>query len=133
MGTTFAYLLCGSLVIYIAFMIRFILLSFKAHSNLVRFEYENIREQWEKDGEPDGMLFWRAPTRSKKFKNRLFLSNPGVTSLIWKFKTPKWVKDYPQTQKYLKSMRMNSLVWNIGILFLMALFFVMINMTQLQK
>jgi hypothetical protein len=125
MSEVIPYFICGVVLIYMIFMLRFLFLSFKAHNDLVRFEYENIRDEWERDGEPQGMLFWRAPTRPKKFVNAIFWSNPGLTALSWIFKTPKWVKDFPQAQKHLRSMRLNTVWWNIGILFPMVLFLIL--------
>ena len=133
MSQTFSAILCGSLLIYMVFTLRFIFLSFKAHHDLVRFEYENLHEQLEKDGEPDGMLFWRAPARSNNLINRLLWSNPGLNLFVRLFITPKWVNEYPQAQKYLKTMRMNALWWNVGIGALMILFFVVINIVRIQS
>ncbi|MBL8077026.1 MAG: hypothetical protein JNM55_03615 [Anaerolineales bacterium] len=116
-------LICGGIIGYFVFIARFFFLAARAHSDLVRFEYENLPDQWEKDGEPQGMLFWKAPTKPKKLANRLFLSNPGITSLLWDFKTPKWVNNYPEAQKHLRAKRLNILWWILGILSPLILFF----------
>lgn len=97
-------------------MLRFIFLAFKSHSDLIRYEYEHLRDQWEKNGEPQGMLFWKSPHPPKRLLNRYFLSNPGLTSIFWLFVTPKWIEEFPETKKYLRNMRLNALWWNIGML-----------------
>jgi hypothetical protein len=116
MGQTTSYLICGGALVYLIFMLRFLFLSFRSHNDLIRYEYEHVREQWEKDGEPRGMLFWRAPHPPKSFLRRYFLSNPGLTSMLWTFVTPKWVEGFPEAKKHLRNMRLNTLWWNIGIL-----------------
>ena len=121
MEKTTSYLLCGGAIVYLIFMLRFLFLSFKSHNDLIRFEYEHVRNQWEKDGEPRGMLFWRAPQFPKSFLRKYFLSNPGLTSMLWTFVTPKWVEDFPEAKKYLRNMRLNTLWWNIGILLPIAI------------
>lgn len=125
MNEVIPYLSCGTVLIYMIFILRFLFLSFKAHNDLVQFEYQNLKDEWEKDGEPRGMLFWRAPEPPKKLINRIFWSNPGITAFLWDFKTPKWVKDFPQAQNYLRSMRLNTLWWNIGILLPIVLFVIL--------
>ena len=116
-------LICGGIIGYFLFLARFFFLTMKAHSNLVRYEYENIPDQWKKDGEPQVMIFWKAPTKPKKLVNSLFLSNPGITALLWVFTTPKWVNEHPEAQGYLRNMRLNSLWWNLGVLCPLILFF----------
>lgn len=123
METLWQLLICGGIIGYFIFLVRFFFLAMKAHSNLVRYEYENIPDQWEKDSEPQGMIFWKAPTKPKKLVNSLFFSNPGITALLWAFKTPKWVNDHPEAREYLRKMRLNTLWWNLGILCPLILFF----------
>jgi hypothetical protein len=65
MKQTTLYLICGVGLLYLIFLLRFLYLSFKAHNDLIRYEFEHIPEQWEKDGEPRGMLFWRVHSNLK--------------------------------------------------------------------
>ena len=124
METILGLSICGGILGYFAFLIRFWFLSAKAYSNLVHFEYENNPDQWLKDGEPIGMFFWRPKTPYKTFiLKRATFGNPGFKMLTFLFFTPKWVKEYPEAQAFLKELRKNALWWNMGILIPVLLFY----------
>src|SRR5512145_942240 len=107
---------CGSILVFLAFVIPFWFKAAKAHNELIRFQYENALDAWKKSGEPSGMLGYRAPTRSRNIIKRFFISNPALTMLAWIFYTPSWVKDFPEAKDILKKLRHNVLAWNIGII-----------------
>jgi hypothetical protein len=107
---------CVSLTVCLVFVARFWFRSMKAYSKLVEYEYENLPKQWVKDGEPDGMVYWQAPKRSKNLLNRFVRSNPAMTLLPLMFNTPKWIEDHPEAQEHIKDMRKNALWWNIGVI-----------------
>lgn len=84
---------------------------------LVRWEYEHHREQWERDGKPKGVC-WRGegrPVWEGDFaKNRLVF--------IWAFSTPAWAKESPCCRRWLRHFRIGFLVWNVGILSILVRF-----------
>jgi hypothetical protein len=121
----------GALIAYFIFIARFWFRSMKAYSSLVKYEYENLHEQWVKHGEPEGMVYWSAPQRSKNLLNRLIRSNPGFTMLPLVFYTPKWIASHPQAQAYLKDMRRNTLWWNIGAIGMIPVFMLIVLLSSL--
>jgi hypothetical protein len=78
---------------------------------LVRWEYEHHRAQWEKDGKPKGIC-WRAEGRpmweGDFAKLRVFF--------FWAFNTPAWAKASPCCRRWLQHFRITVLVWNAGML-----------------
>jgi hypothetical protein len=78
---------------------------------LVRWEYEHHREEWERDGKPDG-FFWRTEGRtfwkSDMAKKRL--------SVAWLFVTPSWAATAPECRRWLQHLRVATLIWNAAIL-----------------
>ena len=116
---------CGSALAVLGFIITFLFKAFKAHNDLIKFQYENARDAWRTSGEPSGMLGYRAPTQSQNFITRLFTSNPAFTGLAWTFYTPSWVKDFPEAQDLLRKLRRNTLAWNVGVI-LWVIYFIAI-------
>jgi len=98
------------------FCYSFLVSIYEAYSNLVQYEYENLPEQWVKDGEPNGMVYWKAPKRSKSLLNLFVRSNSAITLLRLLFHTPKWIENHSEAQEYLKDVRKNALWWNIGVM-----------------
>ena len=78
---------------------------------LVRWEYEHHREEWERDGRPDG-FFWRAEGctswKSNIAKKRL--------SVAWLFDTPLWAASAPECRPWLQHSRVVALIWGTGVL-----------------
>ena len=107
---------CGSILVFLAFVIPFWFKAAKAHNELIKFQYENALDAWKKSGEPSGLLGYRAPTQSRNIIKRFFVSNPAFTMLAWVFYTPSWVKDFPEAKDILKKIRRNVLAWNLGII-----------------
>jgi hypothetical protein len=73
---------------------------------LVRWEYDHHREQWERDGKPDG-FFWRA-------KECVFWSSDFAKkklSFWWMFKTPGWISESQRTRRWLFRLRMLFYIW----------------------
>jgi hypothetical protein len=80
------------------------------------YEYEHLPEQWEKDGKPRGLEFWKFPKPSWRDKCRLSAwRSSAISPLAWVFVTPKWAEDYPEVQKYFVNLRTNVVWWSIGI------------------
>lgn len=123
---------CGVIIAYFVFIARFWFRSTKAYSELVKYEYENFRDQWLKDGEPIGIVFWKPKTPYKNFiLKRATLGNPGIRMLILLFHTPKWIKEDPEAQLYLRNLRRNTLWWNISVLGLVMLFIIILLASSL--
>lgn len=116
------------LVLYLIFILRFLFLVFKACNDIYLYEYEHLPEQWEKDGKPRGLEFWKFPKPSWRDKYRFSTWRSGAISpLVWVFVTPKWAEDYPEAQKYFVNLRINMVWWSIGI----AIFFCLMAFTQI--
>ena len=58
---------------------------------LVRWEYENHRSEWERDGKPDG-YFWR-PAEATRWASDNAKKRLG---LAWLFITPQWIETQPK-------------------------------------
>jgi len=82
---------------------------------LVRWEYDHQREQWQRDGSPDG-YFWRPPGctfwSSDMAKKRL--------GLLWLFSTPQWMAESPKCRRWLLQTRVISLLASLGAGLLLA-------------
>jgi hypothetical protein len=80
---------------------------------LVRWEHEHYREQWERDGKPDG-YFWRAEDcaarswSSDSAKKRL--------GFVWLFRTPSWIAERTECRRWLVQMRVLSGATSLGVL-----------------
>jgi len=116
MTVIFQLIGCVSILVALGFVIPFWFKAAKAHNELVKFQYENAFDAWEKSGGPSGMLGYRAPTQSRNILKRFFVSNPGFTMLSWLFFTPSWVKDFLDAQDILRKLRRNTLAWNVGVI-----------------
>ncbi len=108
--------------LYFLFLLRFLLLSFKAYDDIMLYEYEHLPYQWEKDGKPRGMDFWKFPKRTwtERYKLVTFRS-ATISPLLWLFVTPKWAKEHSEVLKYFGDLRKNVLGWNLGFLLLVGL------------
>lgn len=104
------------LELYLIFILRFLFLAFKACNDIYLYEYEHILEQWEKDGKPRGLEFWKFPKPSWRDNYRpAAFRSAAISPMLWIFVTPKWVEDHPGAQKYFENLRTNVLWWSIGI------------------
>ena len=109
------------------FILRFLFLVFKACNDIYLYEYEHLPEQWERDGKPRGIQYWKFPKPSWKDSYRLSAWRSGAVSpMLWIFVTPKWAEDHPEAQKHFVNLRTNVLWWSIGI----TIFFCLIVFTQ---
>ncbi len=108
------------MIISLGFVATFWFRAMFAFDKLIKYEYENLPEQWEKDGQPRGM-FWKPAGKKIKLFNRFVRGNVGFAALRLIFITPKWVKENPESTAHLKQLRKFTLFWNIGVL---TLFFV---------
>jgi hypothetical protein len=82
---------------------------------LVGWEYQNHRDQWERDGKPDG-FFWRGaeciPRSSGLAKKRL--------DVKWLFKTPDWAVQNTKCRFWLMQRRCIAAAVAVGILSVLA-------------
>jgi hypothetical protein len=115
------------LVLYFIFILRFFFLAFKAINDIYLYEYEHLPEQWEKDGKPRGLEFWKFPKPSwRDMYKPAALRSASISPLFWVFVTPKWAEGHPEAQKYFVNLRTNVLRWSIGI----TIFFCLIVFTH---
>lgn len=77
---------------------------------LVRWEYEHHREQWERDGKPDG-YFWHA-TECAFWSSDVAKKQVGF---VWLFKTPRWIAERPECRRWLFQMRGITWVGSLAI------------------
>lgn len=126
MGQVLSNLKYVGLAFYLLFVLRFLFLSFKDLSDIWLYEYEHLPDQWEKDGKPRGIEFWKFPKLSwrEMYKPAAFRS-ASISPMLWIFVTPNWAESHPEVLKYFGNLRKNVLWWNIGILF----FFFLIVLT----
>lgn len=66
-----------------------------------RFQYENYRKEWNKDGEPSG-FFWNAP------ESKIFTGNIKRTRRIWSliFGNDDWMKNHSNIRRTALFMRL---------------------------
>jgi hypothetical protein len=84
-------------------------------SQLLKIQYDDFHEQWEKDGRPNGMPFW-FPIKELQDGSLLgFRSYPWFMGYLWLFKTPDWVKGHQTATKTLRYYRIVSYIIYIGL------------------
>ena len=110
------------MIISLGFVATFWFRAMFALDKLVKYEYENLPEQWEKDGQPHGM-FWRPKGKKTNLFNRFIRGNPGFVFFRFVFTTPNWVKESSEPTSYIKQLRKFTLFWNIGVITLFFLIF----------
>jgi hypothetical protein len=79
-------------------------------TEIVRWEYEHHRDEWQRDGYPAG-LFWRAKECT------VWSSNVAIWRLlfVWVFKTPEWASGSPECLRWFHRLRLAALVWILGL------------------
>ncbi len=94
-----------------------LLTAFFLFDKILKFQYENYRSEWEKDGKASG-FFWNAP-ESKIFSGSLARS---ISILSWTFGNNLWMKNEPQIVRTALLMRLSTfLFWVLGFfLFIFA-------------
>ena len=99
-------------------LIPVLLWSFFTFDKLVKLEYEEFHQQWVEDGEPAGM-YWR-PAQSRSS------SRSGNTTqrimIAWFLKAPQWVESNTDASRLFKKYRILVLVWNFFIVLWFFLF-----------
>ena len=103
------------MIISMGFVATFWFRAMFAFDKLIKYEYENLPEQWEKDRQRRGM-FWRPKGKKITLFNRLVGGSPGFAALKLIFITPNWVKGNPEPTSYLKQLRKFTLFLNIGVI-----------------
>ena len=106
---------CSLMIISLGFVATFLFRAMFALDKLIKYECENLPEQWEKDWQPTGM-FWRPKGKQVSTMNRLFRGNPAIAFFRFLFSTPKWVKEHPEPAAHIKQLRRYTLFWNIGVI-----------------
>lgn len=104
------FLIIGTLgLIIVLFM------SFSSFNKLVKLEYNQYRQEWIKDGKPQG-FYWRPP-ECTMFS---WYAMQRLT-ILWLFKTPEWVIGTPSAVDTLRKMRRCVLTWNAGVIILIPM------------
>jgi hypothetical protein len=104
---------CSLMIISLGFVITFWFRAMSAFDKLVKYEYENLPEQWERDGQPRGM-FWKPQEKRVSLLKLFFLSNPAIAVFRFLFQTPQWVQDNSEPTVYIRQFRKFTLFWNVG-------------------
>ena len=130
MDTFISVLLLGLMLLSLAYIATFWFRAMRSFDDLIKYEYENLHEQWIAEGEPRGM-FWKPPQRSNNILNLLVRSNPGLKILKWTFFAPQWVKSNADAESTLKRARKYMLCWNIAVPLWFSLFFGLIYLYAL--
>lgn len=89
------------------YFLTIIIWSCQTFDNLVRLEYNNYRNIWERDGRPTG-YFWRAPENQKLriSSDREWLQWTYKQSTDkWLLSTPKWIRDDPEAFRLVRRYR----------------------------
>ncbi len=91
-------------------VIATILYQMSLFDRLIRWEYEHHRDQWERDGKPDG-YFWRAG------ESKFWSSDMAKKRLtgVWLFKTPGWAATSPECRRWLAQTRVVSFVAALAV------------------
>jgi hypothetical protein len=107
---------CGLMIISLGYIFTFWFRAVFALDKILKYEYENLHEQWIKDRQPRGM-FWKPKVKPAKIFDRFFSRiNPGVHFFKLLFTTPEWIKQNTETTNYIKEFRKFVLLWNVGVL-----------------
>jgi hypothetical protein len=114
MNTLLPLMGCSLMIISLGFVLTFWYRAMVAFDKLVKFECENLPEQWKKDWQPRGM-FWKSQEKKMNLLNRFLLSNPAIAIFRFTFTTPEWVKENPEPTIHIKELRKFALFWNIGV------------------
>jgi hypothetical protein len=104
-------------IFFVIFAGPWLLYSFVLFDRLVREEYREHRQLWDADGRPRG-FFWRAPECSD-FGSSMAMNR---LNLVWLFRTPAWIEHSAPYKAWLNQMRVCVAVWNINIVFFLAVF-----------
>ncbi len=79
---------------------------FLTFDRLVKWQHEHHREEWEKDGKPDG-FFWM-PTARKSWRGHLAMTKLNV---LWLFRTPPWARSGSPSRRWFIQFRIAVLAW----------------------
>ena len=98
--TVFGLVIALTLVAYVVAL----LYSFVMFDRLLRVEYDEHRDAWEKDGCPRGFFF--RPPGSPFWRSRLAFYRVGYR---WPFRRPSWVGDSTDAARHYTN-------WRIGLI-----------------
>jgi|WetSurMetagenome_2_1015567.scaffolds.fasta_scaffold698293_1 hypothetical protein len=105
---------CGLMIVSLGYVITFWFRTIFAFDKLIKYQYENLHQQWEKDRQPYGM-FWKPELEKIGMFNRVFFGSPAISSFRFIFTTPEWVKNDPESMSNIKKFRKFLLLWNVGV------------------
>ena len=98
------------LILFLPICLVCLFLAFSSVNQLVRLERTEFREAWGNDGLPRGFTWHGLHYR------------PDLATMMcfwqWLFVTPSWAKHSHQALSLLWRLRLTTLVWNIGLIFL---------------
>lgn len=99
-----------------ALLLPFYFVTTFSFDRLVRRLHEHHREEWTRRGEPTG-FFWKAPGTRR--------DPPALTAFMraaasWPFRAPAPLANDPSARPLLLRMRVALLVWNLGLVALVA-------------
>lgn len=108
------------LVILFFLVFSFIVSGFGAFcmfGDLVQFEHDRHREQWERDGRPSGFFHRPDTGQNLLMKNDpLRMFHCGVLWLAWLIRTPDWMTGDSEALRAHWWLRACTLYWNCGLL-----------------
>lgn len=93
-----------------------LLRSFANVRSLVKIEREKYKDEWIKDGRPYGFNY--EPHECGYIESSFATHR---VSFAWLFQTPQWVENDVEATVFIKALRRNVLIWNVGILVWFAL------------
>ena len=88
-------------------------IAFWTFDRLVKLEYQEYRNAWERDGKPSGMTWW---PRESPWPQGAAVR--GVLFFSWLFTTPDWIKQSSKGQALVKRLRACIISFNLGVIVL---------------
>ena len=101
--------------VYLGVLFSVVLTGFWAFHRLIRLEYVSYREQWEADGRPHS-VFWVPRECMGPIYVRFGCTQAmSRCSVAWLFKTPEWMRQDERAIRWVRWMRVSSLIWYVGV------------------
>ncbi|HRH41458.1 MAG TPA: hypothetical protein PKY82_07400 [Pyrinomonadaceae bacterium] len=113
-------------IISIFLMSAPMLIHFYLFDRLLKFEYKNFKDQWLKDGSPNG-YFWTSPNST--FWNSTFRRTDFICEK-WIFDKPKWIFESAKATDYYNSIRVSWITMYVSFVIGMTLIFVVVFGTR---
>ncbi|MBV9009385.1 MAG: hypothetical protein JO354_09515 [Verrucomicrobia bacterium] len=103
--------LSAASAMFLIALVAVLLASFYFLDRLIRHEYAFHRDQWERDGRPNGFFF--RPPELRWFRSGFAFQR---CALGWPLYTPEWVREDPTARTLHRRMRVCVLIWNLGFI-----------------